>query len=223
MSLPPIGLQPAILCRHGKTGLCLLALTSASLLAACFTSAPPPADLILVNGNFITVDADDNIAQAIAVKDGKIVAVGSNQEIERFVDTLTQRIDLNGLTATPGLLDAHAHFAAGGVERLYMLDLSYPNVTSVTGVIEQVTAQLEQSDSGEWIQGRGWDEGKFAELRYIYASDLDSITPDNPVWLTHTMGHYGVANSVALQMAAPSIATLTGTQPAYSRNPLSDW
>jgi len=179
----------------------LLALAFSSFAVACSTTDTNVADLVLLNGNIITVDTDDNIAQAVAVEKGKILAVGSNRQIRRFVGDGTRRIDLNGLTATPGLLDAHAHFAGGGVDRLYVLDLSYPNVTSVTGVVEQVAAQVEQLDPGAWVQGRGWDEGKFEELRYIYASDLDSVTPDNPVWLTHTMGHYGVANSVALRMA----------------------
>jgi predicted amidohydrolase YtcJ len=84
---------------------------------------------------------------------------------------------------------------------LYVLDLSYPNAERMADVIDLVRRQIDLVDSGGWVEGRGWDEGKLEELRYIYAADLDSISPDNPVWLSHTMGHYGVANSLALEMA----------------------
>ncbi len=170
-------------------------------LWSCQTGAAIDADLVLLNGTIITVDADDAVAQAVAVRDGRILAVGSDGEIGRFVGPETQRVDLRGLTATPGLLDAHAHFGRGGIFMLYLLDLSYPNVTSMEDVVQRVAGQLERVQPGDWIEGRGWDEGKLAERRYIYAADLDSISTDNPVWLTHTMGHYGVANSLALGMA----------------------
>lgn len=159
------------------------------------------ADRVLVNGRIITVDGRDSVAEAVAIRDGKIVAVGSNQQIEALVGPETERFDLHGLTATPGLLDAHNHFAAGGLDRLYLLDLSYPVVKSIAEVAAKVKAQAGATKPGEWIQGRGWDEGKLAERRYILASDLDAAAPDRPLWLTHTMGHYGVANSLALEQA----------------------
>jgi predicted amidohydrolase YtcJ len=156
---------------------------------------------VLLNGTVITVDPLDRIAQAIAIRDGKIVAVGSNEEVEGMAGPATQRVKLEGRTATPGLLDAHAHFWSSGADLLYVLDLSYPNVRSVTDIVAEVREQVTVVEAGEWVQGRGWDEGKLEELRYVYAADLDSIAPENPVWLSHTMGHYGVANSLALEMA----------------------
>jgi predicted amidohydrolase YtcJ len=84
---------------------------------------------------------------------------------------------------------------------LYVLDLSYPLVTKMGDVVEKVKASVEALQPGEWVQGRGWDEGKLSELRYILASDLAPVSPENPVWLTHTMGHYGTANSLALELA----------------------
>ena len=93
------------------------------------------------------------------------------------------------------------HFVYGGLNRLLQIDLSYPNAASIGDVVDKVQARSEQAAAGEWVQGAGWDEGKFAELRYVYAADLDPVTPDRPVWLYHTMGHYGTANSVALALA----------------------
>jgi predicted amidohydrolase YtcJ len=170
----------------------------ALLFTAC-TSGPGglPADVVLLNGNVITVDAADRIAEAVAVRDGKIVAVGSDREIERLIGPETRQVDLMGRTATPGLMDNHAHFSGPGDR----LDLSYPNVKSVRDVVALVKEKVEELEPGEWVRGRGWDEGKFEERRYIYASDLDPVSPDNPVVLTHTMGHYSAANSLALRIA----------------------
>ncbi|UCC84340.1 MAG: amidohydrolase [Gemmatimonadota bacterium] len=156
---------------------------------------------MLLNGTVITVDSQGDIAEAIAVEGGKIVAVGTDREVERWVGPGTTRIDLAGSTVTPGLLDAHAHFGFGATRRLFLLDVSYPTAQSVADVVALVAAQVDQMEPGEWVEGAGWDEGKLTERRYIYASDLDSVAPDNPVWLIHTMGHYSVANSLTLRLA----------------------
>jgi predicted amidohydrolase YtcJ len=196
-------------------GTALLSGILAAFAAAC-TGSPPadglvPADLVMLNGKVITVNAEDRVAEGLAVRDGRIVGVGSRQEMESLIGPQTTRIDLAGRTVTPGLLDAHAHFWSSGADRLYVLDLSYPNVTSVQEVVAAVAEQIADLEPGEWLQGRGWDEGKLEELRYVYASDLDAVAPENPVWLTHTMGHYGVANSLALSMAGVTSST---TDPA---------
>jgi hypothetical protein len=169
------------------------------LLAGCRTR--DFADRVLVHGNVLTVDSADTIAQAIAIRDGRILAVGTNEEIEALAGPETERIDLNGRTATPGLLDAHCHFAWGGNDLLSVLDLSYPKVQKVTDVVDAVRTRATELSPGEWVRGQGWDEGKLVENRYLYASDLDDVSLENPVWLTHTMGHYGVANSLALEKA----------------------
>ena len=165
------------------------------------------ADLVLVGGRVITVDADDTIAEAVAVRGERIVAVGTTEEVERLAGPDTRHVDLAGRTVTPGLLDAHLHFANSGTRRLYTLDLSYPNVESVADVVGVVAEQASGLPPGEWVRGGGWDEGKFEELRYIYAADLDSVSRGHPVWLSHTMGHYGVANSTALELAGITAET----------------
>ncbi|MEO7513911.1 MAG: amidohydrolase [Gemmatimonadaceae bacterium] len=168
---------------------------------------PPAADLVLYNGRVITVDATDRVAQAVAVREGRIVAVGTNAQVQRFAGARTERIDLAGRAVTPGLIDAHAHFNAGGADRLFVMDLSYPGVKSVEDVSAMVARQAHTLGAGKWVEGRGWDEGKLSERRLIVARDLDAISPDNPVYLTQTMGHYGVANSVALRLAGVTRAT----------------
>ncbi len=158
-------------------------------------------DLVLVNGTVITVDPNDRIAEAIAIRGDKIVAVGSTAAIDALAGLTTQRIDLAGRAVTPGLLDAHAHFSPGGFNRLDVLDLSYPAVKSIQQVQGAVAQRAKGVAAGGWIEGRGWDEGKLAERRLINARDLDEVVPDRPVWLSQTMGHYSVANSAALRLA----------------------
>lgn len=179
------------------------------LLSAAGTGGPgpaaaaqgPPADTILFGGKVITVDDQDRIAEAVAVRDGRIAAVGTNDEILALAGPSTARIDLRGRAVTPGLLDAHAHFQSGGVQRLYVLDVSFPAVKSIEDVARAVRAQAAKLPPGAWVEGRGWDEGKLDERRLITARDLDRAAGDHPVYLTQTTGHYGVANSLALKLA----------------------
>ena len=175
------------------------------LLACCLTSQleadAPFADRVLVNGNILTVDAKDSVAEAVAIRDGRIMAVGTTTEIEALAGPGTDRIDLDGLTATPGLLDSHVHFSYGGLIKLTQADLSFPQVKNIEDVRRIVADRQATAVPGEWILGRGWDEGKLTERRYILASDIDPATGDRPAWLTHTMGHYGVANSAAMKLA----------------------
>ena len=165
--------------------------------------APAPADLVLVNGTVLTVDATDSVAQAVAIAGGKIVAVGSNDAIRARVGPSTQVVDLRGRTATPGLIDTHVHFSE--VDALFAVELS--EAASIADVLAKVREQVAKSKPGEWVRGRGWDEGKFAERRYVTAADLDKVAPNNPVWLVQTTGHYGVANSYALKMSEVTAAT----------------
>ena len=195
---------------------------SAALILAAVSSnavAQTRADLLLVNGRVLTVDSTDRVAQAVGIAGNRIVVVGTTAEVERAAAPNARRIDLAGRTVTPGLLDAHAHFSDGGAERLYVLDLSYPNVKSIPDVATAVGAKAAAAPKGTWIQGRGWDEGKLAERRVITAKDLDAASPNNPVVLTQTTGHYVVANSAALRLAGITKDTRDPPSGTIDRNP----
>jgi hypothetical protein len=158
---------------------------------------PQPADLVLVSGTVLTIDANDTVAEALAVRGGKIVAVGTTADIRRLAGERTTVIDLQGRTATPGLIDTHLHVSPPSDQ----LDLSDPDIRTIADLRERLRAEVARHQPGEWVRGRGWDEGKLAEGRFLRASDLDAVSAQNPVWLTHTTGHYGVGNSLALKLA----------------------
>ena len=183
---------------HSHLRLCIfLFATCFAIVANAYGQSTPDSDLILINGKIITVDSHDSIAQAIAIHNGKITVVGTNEEIRAHASKTAKVVDLHGRTATPGLIDTHCHFDE--TEELYAIQLS--NIKSVADAVELVRKKVAAAKPGEWIQGAGWDEGKFPDHHYIAAADLDKVAPDNPVWLTHTTGHYGVANSYALRLA----------------------
>ena len=198
--------EKAFMTRTSRLSRCLLAGAAVFAWTQRFSIAQTgpattmqTADLVLINGKILTVDAQDSVAQAVAISKGKIIAVGPNDDITQRVTKDTRVIDLHGRTATPGLIDSHNHFADGGVNALYHADLS--DAARVDDVLGKVREKVATLKPGEWLLGDGWDEGKLAELRYIYAADLDKMTPNNPVWLLHTTGHYGVANSYAMKLA----------------------
>ena len=174
------------------------------------------ADTILINGKILTVDAKDTVAQAVAIANGKIIAVGSTADIQRRAGLATRVIDLHGLTATPGLIDSHAHMAEGGVDEMFHVVLS--DVSNVDDALAKLREKVTSLKPGEWLVGAGWDEGKLAERRYLLASDLDKVTPNNPVWLEHTTGHYGVTNSYGLKLAKITAETKDPTAGTIDRD-----
>ena len=179
-------------------GLVIALLASTGCRNGSHEAAP---DLVLVNGIVLTLDAHDGVAEAIAVAGDAIAAVGTTAAIDALAGPTTQRIDLQGRAVTPGLLDAHAHFSPGTFNRLDVLDLSYPQIKSIEEVKTAIVQRANETSADGWVQGRGWDEGKLVEQRLISARDLDAVVSDRPVWLSHTMGHYGVANGAALRLA----------------------
>jgi len=179
------------------------AILAVGILLSATHAHAQSSDLILINGKIITVDSRDSVAQALAIHNGKITAVGTNEEIRKLASKSTKVIDLHGLTATPSLIDTHCHFDETDV--LYGITLS--EVTSIKDVVELVRKKATALKPGEWVRGAGWDEGKFIEHRLISAADLDAVSPNNPVWLENTTGHYGVANYYALRLGKVTAET----------------
>jgi predicted amidohydrolase YtcJ len=181
--------------------LSLAALTASQALAqsAALTNPALAADTILTNGKVITVDANDSVFASLAIRDGRIVGLGRNEEIAALAGPDTSVIDLRGNTVTPGFIDSHLHLSSM-VETLNNIDLSDLNVESIGDVRNLVARRVADSPTRQWIRGSGWDEGKLAERRYVEAADLDPASPENPVWLMHTTNHYGVVNTAGLDL-----------------------
>ncbi|MBN1894892.1 amidohydrolase [bacterium] len=156
------------------------------------------ADLILVNGNFYTGDPDRPAAEMLAVRGGRILAVGYNDEAERFQGPRTVRLDLEGHFACAGFNDAHLHMLSGG-QSLGELDLS--GVRSAEEMRIRVREHIRTQPAASWIIGRGWDQGLFPDGKWPTRALLDSIAPHLPVYLVRTCGHAALVNGNALRTA----------------------
>ena len=156
-------------------------LVVASLALDAQQTAPP--DTILTNGKIITVDAQFSIAQAVAVRGDRIVAVGSNQDITRMAGPTTRRIDLRGRSVVPGLIDNHAHFQEEGA--YWNLELRFDGVDSRKRALELIRAKAKEKGPGQWVYNLGgWSPDQFADdKRPFTREELDPYSPDNPVFL----------------------------------------
>ena len=163
-----------------------------------------PADLVLEHGHVVTVDTGRPDAQAVAVSAGKIVAVGSDAEIQRYVGPKTTVEDLHGRLLIPGFIDAHAHFMGIG-EALQELDLTKAHTWD--DIVRMVGDAAKTAKPGDVIQGRGWHQAKWDHVPepnvegLPYNDSLSKVSPDNPVVLTHASGHALFVNEKALEMA----------------------
>ncbi|MFD7061224.1 amidohydrolase [Streptomyces sp. NPDC059906] len=168
---------------------------------------PETADLILTGGDVLTVDDAFSVAQAVAVRAGRILAVGSDAEIRALAGPGTRVVDLAGRTVLPGINDSHLHAAAWALTRPpFALDLGHPAVESIADVTEAVRKAAAGTPAGEWITGLGWDVGYLAECladpaRRPHRADLDAAAPGHPVCLTDFSGHMVWVNSRALELA----------------------
>jgi predicted amidohydrolase YtcJ len=175
-----------------------LALNPAALLRA--QSGREAADLVLFNGKIVTVDGAFSIRQAIAIKDGRILAVGGNDLVQRY--QAARSIDLGGRIVLPGFIDTHIHL--GGHSRRY---IDFRETKSLVEMKRQVRDKAKELGAGEWITGGDWDEYHFTEQRKPLRSDLDDAAPNNPVVLTRAGAHSSVGNSKALELADINQAT----------------
>jgi predicted amidohydrolase YtcJ len=165
------------------------------------------ADLVLLNGKIITVDKEFSIAEAISVKNQRIQHVGTTESIKAVTGPETKVVDLEGKTVMPGLYDSHLHVLGTG-SALMMINCRTPPIHSIDDMKKAVADKVKDTEPGEWILGRGWDQAKLSEHRNPSRHDFDKVAPDNPVVLTRTCGHLLVTNSKALEVSGISKDTL---------------
>ena len=161
--------------------------------------APPEvaAELVLIRGKVITVDGQESIAQAVAVRDGLIQAVGSDEAVRALVGEDTQVVDLGGRAVTPGLIDPHNHLQVYGLMNGYYTPFMPPEVKGLADLQAKLRDVVGQTTQGTWVKGYYFKVGERLPNRH----DLDAASPDHPVFLLQQGGHYGSANTLALRMA----------------------
>ena len=180
------------------------------LIYSCQPSLPT-ADLLIFNGEIYTVDSLGKV-EAVAVKDGKILATGRLKELEQYKGEKTEEIDLQGKTMIPGFIESHAHLLGLG-KQARQLDLM--KCQSYEALLEKVAEAVKTTPKGEWILGRGWHQSKWTDsfevvTGYQTHKRLSELTPDHPVMLIHASGHALFANEVAMRMAQISPETPAG-------------
>jgi predicted amidohydrolase YtcJ len=168
------------------------------------------ADLVISNGIIHTVDENNTIVEAVAVKDGKILSTGSTNMIQSYIGKETATIDLNGRLMTPGLIEGHGHFMGMGYS---LMSLNLMGTTSYQDVVDKVKEAVAGAEAGEWILGRGWHQSKWDKSSEIEVKGfpthnmLSEASPDNPVVLRHASGHALLANAKAMEIANITSAT----------------
>ena len=177
------------------------------LLSGC-NSQPVPAESIYFNGDIITLNDDQPEAEAVVVADGRIVMVGDYDEAEALSDSETRWIDLDGKTLLPGFFDSHSHVTGVGT-RLALVDAAPPPAGTTDNIGKIQAALRERLESappapGEWLIASGYDHSQLAERRHPTRHDLDEVSADVPIMLTHFSGHQVVVNSKGLELAGVS-------------------
>ncbi len=154
--------------------------------------------MILYNGNFLTMDAAQPRADAVAIADGRLLAVGSGKDIAALGTARTKRVDLGGKTVTPGFIDAHTHVVYSGVRHRKEVDCDLRSIAAIQSAIRE---RAGRTPKGQWVRGFKYDDTKTAEGRKLRREDLDAAAPDHPVFIQHRGGHTAYVNSRGLHEA----------------------
>ena len=179
-------------------------------------TASSKADLVVVNGTVYTVDDAHPRASAFAVRNGRIVFVGSDREARMLAGPRTQVVDARGRTVIPGMVDAHAHLLGLGNS---LRNVALAGSRTYAEVIAKVVERSKSAKAGEWIIGRGWDQNLWPEKQFPTHEALTRAVPDNPVVLTRIDGHALLANAMAMRAAGVSAATRDPDGGRIERNP----
>lgn len=162
------------------------------------------ADRVLTNAVVLTMNADNDTAEAVAIRGANILAVGSMEQVAKHIGSKTVVIDLMGKTLMPGFIDAHGHFPFTGDIALLMVDLNSPPIGTIqdmAGILAALEQKAANRPKGEWVVGIGYDDTLLMESRHPSREELDSVSRDHPIFIWHTSLHLGVANSAALRLA----------------------
>jgi predicted amidohydrolase YtcJ len=169
-----------------------------------------PAELVLTNGKIVTVETAGSQAQAVAVRGGRIVALGSSAEVKRHIGPSTQVIDLKGQLVIPGFIEGHGHFTGVGTAEL---QLKLMKTQSWDEIVAMVAEAVKTAKAGQWIRGRGWHQEKWRTKPepnvegFPTHHSLSAVSPNNPVYLTHASGHASFANAKAMELSKLTRAT----------------
>jgi predicted amidohydrolase YtcJ len=171
------------------------------LLSASESLRAQPAELVLRNANVLTVDAKNSRATALAIADGKVLAVGSEEDVQGHIGPRTRVVDLKGKTVTPGFIDAHAHPSPVYAEdRLWaIVELGPPRVQTIDALVEALKRKADKTPKGAWVRGSGYSDTTLG--RHPTRHDLDRVSTEHPVMITHSSGHVKAGNSYALKLA----------------------
>ncbi|NWF95568.1 MAG: amidohydrolase [Candidatus Thorarchaeota archaeon] len=157
------------------------------------------ADLVVFNGNIITMDPAQPMATTLAIKNFKFLAVGKDEHIEDLLPTARRVIDLGGKTALPGFVDAHTHITVEGIRASHVRLSDAKSIAEVQALLREA---VPRHAPGQWIRGYGWDESRWSEKRYITASDLDAVSRDHPIAVDRVDMHLTSVNTTAMQQMA---------------------
>ncbi len=158
------------------------------------------ADIVLLNGKIITVDPDNRIDEAVAIRGNVIVGVGTSEEIKSLICDETKVIDLKGKVVMPGIIDSHTHPSSLATKYLEV-NCRSPPIKNIPEILELLRKKAEEIEPGEWILGASFNDSKLEEKRHITRWELDEETPLNPVFIVADTGHQALANSLALEIA----------------------
>ena len=176
-----------------------------------------PADIVLLGGKVVTLDAQSSIAEALAIRDGRIVAVGSNSSVQPWIGPQTRVVDLSGRTVIPGLIDSHIHAIRAGLT--YGSELDWSGTGSLQEGLQSIAEAAQHTPPGTWIMVvGGWHELQFPERRGPTPAELDRVAPHHPVYVQH-LYEYAVLNSKAIEALGVGAAEPDPRMGRFERGP----
>lgn len=158
------------------------------------------ANLVFINGEVITADKQNSIVESVAIKDNRIIGVGSNLEMKELIGEETEVIDLAGKSLLPGFIDAHIHLVLYGVNQLN-ISCKETHIDSVAALLNELKKKALETPKGEWIRAWGFNETTIKEKRYPTIVELDAISTDHPIIISRTCGHICIVNTAAMEKA----------------------